>query len=407
MPRVGGEGRGEREERTVRWKSDFDKGCLVGCFDRRGWTQCEGEHDWNVYWANVMSVKQMFSPESLHRLRDDQVINHFSNHFELTRKDLMIKNLKRYRKESGVDCNFLPQSYVLPVDYSLFLEEFRRNANSMWIMKPIGKARGIGIFIVTKLSQIKKWASRSSAQDSVYIISKYIERPLLIGGKKFDLRLYVLVTSYRPLKCYLYRDGFARFCNEKYTVDASERDNRFIHLTNVAIQKHNEDYNEVHGGKWSLANLRLYLNAMYGADATRKMFDDIASAMLHSVKAVKKVVMNDKHCFECYGYDMLIDENLKPWLIEVNASPAITATTDSDRVLKHSLIHNIFNIVLPDSLPEDPSERLRAMDEIVTASNFITLCDEEAENMTQTSRMKSRTKTVGMLLQAKTGKKWN
>jgi Tubulin-tyrosine ligase family. len=82
-----------------------------------------------------------------------------------------------------------------------------------------------------------------------YVISKYIDNPLLIGGKKFDMRLYVLVTSFRPLKAYMFRQGFCRFCNEKYTSDISEIDNMFIHLTNVAIQKHSEVYNDKHGGK--------------------------------------------------------------------------------------------------------------------------------------------------------------
>ena len=83
-----------------------------------------------------------------------------------------------------------------------------------------------------------------------YVISRYIENPMLVGGKKFDLRIYVLVTSYRPLRVYQYVHGFARFCNAKYTNDTTDMDNPFIHLTNVAIQKHNDDYNSKHGGKW-------------------------------------------------------------------------------------------------------------------------------------------------------------
>jgi tubulin polyglutamylase TTLL1 len=75
-------------------------------------------------------------------------------------------------------------------------------------MKPAAKAQGKGIFLINKISQIKKWSKEKwngiavpQGRDT-YVISKYIDNPLLIGGKKFDLRLYVLVTSYRPLKCY-------------------------------------------------------------------------------------------------------------------------------------------------------------------------------------------------------------
>ena len=59
----------------------------------------------------------------------------------------------------------------------------------------------------------------------------------MIGGKKFDLRIYVLVTSFRPLKVYLFKMGFCRFCTIKYDPNTQELDNMFVHLTNVSIQK--------------------------------------------------------------------------------------------------------------------------------------------------------------------------
>lgn len=70
-----------------------------------------------------------------------------------------------------------------------------------------------------------------------YVISKYLDNPLLIGGKKFDLRLYVLVTQFKPLKAYKSTLGFARFSNEDYSVDLEDMDNMFMHLTNNAVQK--------------------------------------------------------------------------------------------------------------------------------------------------------------------------
>jgi tubulin polyglutamylase TTLL1 len=156
------------------------------------------------------------------------------------------------------------------------VEEFRKNNKAMWIMKPCGRAQGKGIFLVNKLNQLKKWATCSklpfqtlSLKES-YVISKYIDKPLLVGGKKFDLRLYVLVTSYRPLKVWMFNTGFARFCNEKYTADIAELDNMMIHLTNVAIQKQSDEYNDKHGGKWSTQNLKFYLEMTHGKKRTDK-----------------------------------------------------------------------------------------------------------------------------------------
>ncbi len=82
---------------------------------------------------------------------------------------------------------------------------------------------------------------------------------MLIGGKKFDLRIYVLVTNYKPLRVYLYELGFCRFCVEKYNNDLDCRENMFVHLTNVAIAKQSANYNDKHGGKWTLKNFTFYL----------------------------------------------------------------------------------------------------------------------------------------------------
>ena len=107
-----------------------------------------------------------------------------------------------------------------------------------------------------------------------------------------------------------------------------------IHLTNVAVQKKNDDYNPEHGSKWSIENLKFYLEQTRGKAATDKCFDEIKNIIYISLKSVQSVIINDKHCFEMYGYDILIEDNLKPWLIEVNASPSLSTTTESDRKLK-------------------------------------------------------------------------
>jgi len=85
---------------------------------------------------------------------------------------------------------------------------------------------------------------------------------LLIGGKKFDLRIYALVTSYSPLTVHLYRNGFARFTHHRYDMD--DISNSYVHLTNVAIQKTSENYDEKLGGKWDLRTLKLYMMSRYG-----------------------------------------------------------------------------------------------------------------------------------------------
>jgi len=144
-----------------------------------------------------------------------------------------------------------------------------------------------------------------------------------------------LVTSYRPIKAYVFDEGFARFCNELYSPDIAEMENMFVHLTNVAIQKFSDKYSQVHGGKWSTKDLRFYIESVYGTEKAQKCFEDINNLMIMSLKSVQSVIINDKHCFELYGFDVLLDSNCKPWLIEVNSSPSLSTTTKSDFKLKN------------------------------------------------------------------------
>ncbi|XP_035315429.1 probable tubulin polyglutamylase TTLL1 isoform X1 [Cricetulus griseus] len=379
----------------VKWVTDIEKSVLINNFEKRGWIQVTENEDWNFYWMSVQTIRNVFSVETGYRLSDDQIVNHFPNHYELTRKDLMVKNIKRYRKELEKEgsplaekdengkylyLDFVPVTYMLPADYNLFVEEFRKSPSSTWIMKPCGKAQGKGIFLINKLSQIKKWSRDSKTSSFVsqstkeaYVISLYINNPLLIGGRKFDLRLYVLVSTYRPLRCYMYKLGFCRFCTVKYTPSTSELDNMFVHLTNVAIQKHGVSGSSLGtGSKMALGDFLSYIFARGDQASSRRAIHNLVAQTL---KGFKPVMNNDKHCFECYGYDIIIDDKLKPWLIEVNASPSLTSSTANDRILKYNLINDTLNIAVPNGEIPDCKWNKSPPKEVL--GNYEILYDEE------------------------------
>ncbi|KAL5238791.1 hypothetical protein ACI65C_006201 [Semiaphis heraclei] len=83
---------------------------------------------------------------------------------------------------------------------------------------------------------------------------------------------------------------------------------------------------------------------------------------------------HDTHCFECYGYDIIVDEALKPWLIEVNSSPSLTCTTTSDFILKSKLVDSIVSVVLPPSgIPNCRWDKIPSPEALV---NFDVLINE-------------------------------
>ena len=77
------------------WKSDLNKEVIVQNFTDRFWEEIEDDDNWNIFWASVNTIRQIFSGKSYIKLTDYQILNHFPNFYELTRKDLMAKNIQK------------------------------------------------------------------------------------------------------------------------------------------------------------------------------------------------------------------------------------------------------------------------------------------------------------------------
>jgi hypothetical protein len=114
--------------------------------------------------------------------------------------------------------NITPETFVMPKDYSNFatfcVQERERDEDPIYIVKPSASSRGRGIFIIRNFTEVNP--------HDAYVVQKYIKNPLLIDGYKFDMRIYVLVTSFQPLEVFLYREGFARFGSELFTLQHDE-----------------------------------------------------------------------------------------------------------------------------------------------------------------------------------------
>ena len=146
-------------------------------------------NDFNLMWHGG-HVK----PISLRSLQDFQRVNHFPRSYELTRKDRMYANVMKMQQTHGLKAfDFVAKSFILPLEYQEFLahyqREHRKNGGSTWIIKPVASSRGRGIYLANNLNHIPL--------DENIIVGRYIDNPLLIDGFKFDVRLYVAVTSYK------------------------------------------------------------------------------------------------------------------------------------------------------------------------------------------------------------------
>ena len=135
-----------------------------------------------------------------------------------------------------------------------------------------------------------------------------------------------------------------------------------MHLTNVAIQKTAAQYDDRLGGKWDLRSLKLYLMSKYGPERMSEATALIQDCIIRSLQSVAKTIINDKHCFELYGFDILLDDQLRPWLIEINASPSMTANTPTDYEGKINLLEDTYQVLDPEKVLKGDEEQIGGYD---------------------------------------------
>lgn len=153
----------------------------------------------------------------------------------LSHKHNLARNLKKMQKLYESHFEFFPPTWILPADSSDLKSQFNSKKAKTFIVKPVANCQGRGIYLTREYEKIKQ------NNGEQYVVQRYMHKPYLIDGLKFDMRIYVLVYGVDPLRVFVFREGLARFATEKYQSPyKANMDNMFMHLTNYAINKQND-----------------------------------------------------------------------------------------------------------------------------------------------------------------------
>lgn len=341
---------------------------------------------WSLLWSNHPP------PELLRSMKSNQKTNHFPGSWHLGRKDLLWRNISKMHRRFGRTYNITPQGYILPKGNVAWETSRARSPDALWIWKPCSQSCGRGIKVLG--SEISEQDMQEMSRKRG-IVQRYVPNPLLINGYKFDLRIYVVVVSYHPLKVYLNSEGLVRLATEKYSDSPDTLSCRNMHLTNYSVNKMSplfvqnkdavdssgkmqedeceatEQDEDPHASKWSFAELKGYLKA-HDLDyeilweRTKDLVIKTLLAVEPQLRAEWAKALEDEDagwlakspagahpasCFEMYGFDVLVDQELKPWLLEVNICPSLSSGSPLDKRIKTKLVADTLTLVGIPLLP--------------------------------------------------------
>lgn len=286
-------------------------------------------------------------------LRPAQVAYGFPGFQRLIRKDTMLEAFREWEKFAEID--FLPQSWLFPSEMGNVRKALESGKEKILIAKPSNRSGGGGIRLISNENQLE--------QIKESVIQSYIANPLLIHGRKFDLRIYILITSLDPLRVYLYDKALVRMCSMKYdspkkaedvpVPDEQDLEFRRKHLTNTSLMKKGSPLNET---TWTSKQLWDYLenqDAQFQKSAVWKQIQHITKTIIETSETSLKetygrVVPQDKGkgmCFEIFGADIMLDKDYKAWLLEFGRGCDMSVKSDAHTATIIPMQNDALNLV--------------------------------------------------------------